>query len=285
MTHPLNTFTACLLLCASALAEPGNRLLATGGVTSIEGSAGGGLSTWAVIAGYGTADQIGFTAYTTYAEPQDFWLLSYGAAVGLYDRLEISVSEQRFDLGTTVPNEYLRQQVLGVKWRLQGDAVFDQDTWQPQLALGVQFKRNADYGSIPLALGASDDSGVDFYLAATKLWLDAVFGRNVLANLTLRATKGNQFGLLGYGGDRNDNHTLQPELALGLFITDELLLGAEFRAKPDNLRAFREEDARDIFLTWLPDKRISLTAAWVDLGRIADKADQQATYLGLQLAF
>ncbi|OYW32390.1 MAG: hypothetical protein B7Z51_03330, partial [Methyloversatilis sp. 12-65-5] len=34
----------------------GDRLIATGGVTQIEGAAGGGLNPWAVIAGYGTRE-------------------------------------------------------------------------------------------------------------------------------------------------------------------------------------------------------------------------------------
>ena len=39
-----------------------NKLLLTGGVSNIEGSAGGGLTPWAVIGGYGTADEIGVLA-------------------------------------------------------------------------------------------------------------------------------------------------------------------------------------------------------------------------------
>lgn len=50
------------------------------------------------------------------------------------------------------------------------------------------------------ALGAADDSGVDYYLAASKVWLDALFGRNVTGSLTLRYTGANQTGTLGFGG-------------------------------------------------------------------------------------
>lgn len=41
----------------------GERLLATGGVMQIEGSAGGGLTPWALIAGYGTREEIGASAF------------------------------------------------------------------------------------------------------------------------------------------------------------------------------------------------------------------------------
>jgi hypothetical protein len=115
--------------------------------------------------------------------------------------------------------------------------------------------------------------------------LGAAFGRNVLANATLRATKANQMGLLGFGGDRNDGYRLMPEVSVGVFLTDAIALGAEYRRKPDNLSAFREEDFKDVFVAWFPTKRLSLTAAWVDFGQIADKKDQRAFYLSAQLAF
>ena len=39
------------------------KLLATGGVSSFEGAAGGGLTPWALIGSYATADQIGATVF------------------------------------------------------------------------------------------------------------------------------------------------------------------------------------------------------------------------------
>ena len=50
---------------AGVPAWAGDRLLATGGVSNVEGSAGGGLSPWALIAGYGTREQTGATAMFT----------------------------------------------------------------------------------------------------------------------------------------------------------------------------------------------------------------------------
>ena len=57
---------------ADMLPEPGGRLLATGGVTQIEGTGGGGLVPWALITGYGTRDQVSATAFYTVADPTDF---------------------------------------------------------------------------------------------------------------------------------------------------------------------------------------------------------------------
>src|SRR5205085_9065833 len=49
----------------------GGRILATGGVTEMEGAGGGGIVPWALIAGYGTRDEIGATAFYTYLRSEE----------------------------------------------------------------------------------------------------------------------------------------------------------------------------------------------------------------------
>lgn len=278
---------ALLTACAANIvhAEPGGRLLATGGVTQMEGSAGGGLVPWALIAGYGTRDQIGGTAFYTDVRTQGFTLGSGGVAVGFYDRVELSFARQRFGLGDTVPNTSIEQDVVGLKVKVFGDAIYDQDTPWPQIALGAQYKRNRDYDFVPKLLGAKDDSGVDYYLAATKVFLAGPFGRNWLLNGTLRASKANQFGILGFGGDLNDSYKTRFEGSAGVFLSDHWLLGVEYRQKNNNLSVFHEESAKDIFLAWMPNKWLALTAAYVDLGNIANKPSQTGTYLSLQISY
>ena len=275
---------AVVLTARPGTASAGERLIATGGVTQIEGAAGGGLVPWALIAGYGTRDEVGFTAFYTHLHISDFRLQAAGVAVGIYDRVEVSLAEQRFGLGSTVPGESISQEIVGLKLKLAGDAVFDQDTLLPQIAVGVQFKNNRDF-TIPRLLGAKKDSGADFYVAATKLHLAALAGRNVLWNVTARATKANQLGLLGFGGDRNDDYRVKFEGSVALFITDRVAAGFEYRAKPDNLGVFGEDNFRDVFIAFAPDKRFSLTAAYAKLGNIADKRNQHGLYLSGQLSF
>ena len=74
-------------------------------------------------------------------------------------------------------------------------------------------------------MGAARGSDTDFYICATKLWLAGFAGRNVLANLTLRATRANQFGLLGFGGDRKRSRSLQPEISAAVMLSDRTALG------------------------------------------------------------
>lgn len=273
-----------LALAMPARADRSGRLLATGGVTQLEGSAGGGLVPWALIAGLGTDAEVGGSAFCTQVRPQDFRLSSCGVAVGLADRLELSYARQRFDLGTTVPGKSIRLDVVGAKLRLWGDAVYDQDRWTPQLALGVQYKDNKDYSLVPALLGARSGRDADWYLAATKLWLDGLWGRFTLVDLTLRSTRANQMGILGFGGDRSAGRSLNLEASTALFLTDALALGLEYRQKPDALSAFHEDDFSDAFLAWFPSKHLSLTLAWAQLGTIADKQNQHGAYLSLQLA-
>jgi len=281
----LSVSLAMLLVGACMAAPPaaaGDRLPATGGVTEFEGAGGGGLVPWALITGYGTRDQVGLSAFYTYVSIRNFRLQSGGLAVGLFDRAELSYAAQRFDLGSTVPGESILQDVFGAKFKLAGDAVFDQDRWWPQLAAGVLYKRNRNYDYVPAALGARHAADADFYLAATKLYLAGLAGRNVLLDLTLRDTRANQFGLLGFGGDRSDRRVMRFEGSLGVFLEDRLLVGAEYRARPDALSAFHEQSAGDLFLSWIPGRGGSLTLAWARFGRIADRPGQDGLYLSVQ---
>ena len=282
----LQIFILLLISITSNQLLAGERLLATGGVMQIEGSAGGGLTPWALIVGYGTREEIGGSTFYTHARTQGgFDMNLAGIAVGFDNRVEISISQQRFGLSDTVPGEHIRMNTFGAKVRLFGDAVYDQDTWVPQVAAGIQVKHNVDFDKVPKAIGAESATGVDVYLSATKLYFAAIAGRNVLLNATLQATKANQFGLLGFGGDKHDSYQLQPAASAALMVTDSLLIGTEYRARPNNLNAFKEDDAKDLFVAWFPTKYLALTAAYVDLGNIANKDDQKALYLSGQLSF
>lgn len=277
--------TALLTLSAFS-AQAGDRLLGTGGVSQIEGAGGGGLTPWATIAGYGTDAQIGGSVFFTRAKTgDDFELNTGGIAVGFYNRLELSVSQTKFELGSTVPKESIRLNTLGIKLRLFGDAIYEQDTWVPQVSVGALVKHNEDFDFVPKLLGAKNGTGVDYYLAASKLYLDAILGRNLLLGATLIATKANQFGLLGFGGDLRDDYQIKPSYSAAVMLTDNVLLGMEYRYKPDNLSSFNENDAKDVFVTWFPHKRFSITAAAVDLGDIADKTNQTAWYLSGQISY
>ncbi len=270
-------FAACF---GAAAANAGDRLGWTGAVTDTEGVAGGGLVPWALIGGLETNAEVGATGFATYVSTQDFSLRAAGASVDVDDRVELSVARQRFDAGSVLPGLTLGQDIVGLKVRLVGDAIFAPDQYLPQIAVGLEWKHTLDFGQVPQLVGAATGEDVDLYLAATKLYFAAIGGRNLLIDATLRRTRANQFGLLGFGGD-GSGYTLNPEFSAAVFLTDQWLLGAEYRDKPNNLTAFREQSAEDAFVAWGPLKNLSITAAWTDLGRIAGKPIQRGAYLSV----
>lgn len=269
---------ALIVLLSAPAAQAGSRLLATGGVTQIEGAAGGGLSPWGVLTGTASGDEYAATASVSQARVDDYSLGVIGIAGNIQDRLEMSLARQRLDLDTL--GGRLEQDVFGAKLRLYGDPLYD--TWGTW-SLGVQHKRMVD-GELAKALGAKDTAGTDLYLATSKLWFVAVGGRNLLTNLTLRSTRANQGGLLGFGGDQKTSRSLVVEGSLGLMLAPDWVVGVEYRQKPDNLGVAAENDWRDLYVAHFFNKHVSLTGAWLDLGDIAGLADQQGGYLSLQVA-
>lgn len=296
------------LVAGHAIADTG-KLMLTGGVSNIEGAAGGGLSPWAIIGSNATQGELGGSAYLTRSVTQDYALTGYGAALGFHDRVELSLARQDFNAAPAValngiapfgvaPGQHIRMDVLGLKLKVAGDAVLDSDSLMPQIAVGLQYK-SVNPGSIASVLrflGTKTD-GVDLYVSATKLLL----AQSLLVNATLRSTNANQNGLLGFGSGApgRNSRSLQPEFSVAWLLSKNLAVGAEYRFKPNNLEAFgaakglgpalREQDWKDLFIAWAPSKNISLTFALVDLGQIVPgvtgNRGQTGYYLSGQFAF
>jgi Protein of unknown function (DUF3034) len=304
MNLKTTAYLLCGLLAASGAQAETGKLRLTGGVSSIDGAAGGGLTPWAVIGSNASAGEVGATAHFSRAVTTDYSLNTYGATLGLYDRVELSVARQDLKTGITgvllgLPGLHLRQTIVGGKVKIAGDAVLDSDTWMPQIAAGVEFKSLDSGGLDPTlaALGAKR-SGLDAYVSATKLFL----AQGVLVNGTLRATKANQNGLLGFGatlGGANNSYSLQPEVSVALLLSKNWALGAEYRKMPNRLQTagqaaglgdgLRAQDWKDLFIAWAPSKNASVTLAYVDLGTIVPattaKRRQKGSYLSVQAGF
>lgn len=271
----------------------GGRLLLTGGVSTIEGAGGGGLVPWALIGGYGTRDQVGVSAYATGVDTKDFTLASYGAAFNIANRVELSVARQNFNLrevgnALNLGNRYtISQTILGAKVRLFGDAILEQDSLLPQVAVGLQYKINDDEGVVEGALGLERE-GVDIYASATKL----ILSKSLLLNATVRLTKANQLGILGFGGlgGQNQDYEAQFEGSVAYLLSRKFAVGGEYRTKSNRLEgalggtSFREEDAWDIFAAYTLNRNVSLTVAYARLGQIALRR-QDGAYASIQIGF
>ena len=292
------------IITESPAANRQGKLLLTGGVSSVDGAAGGGLTPWATIGTYATDQATGFSAHATRVTTNDYGLNTYGLTLGIQNRWEVSLARQSFDTGITgpglgIPGLQLTQDILGTKWRVAGDAVLDSDHWQPQIAVGAEFKSLQSSGlDGTLSVLGAKKNGTDLYVSATKLFL----AQGILVNGTLRATNANQNGLLGFGGTlggSRDQYQLMPELSVVWLANRNLAFGMEYRRMPNNLQdpgaaaglgdGLRAQDWKDVFVAWAPNKTISLTLAYVDLGVIVPATTgnrtQTGAYLSAQVGF
>ena len=221
-------------------------------------------------------DSWGANTYATGIALRDFDFSSAGIGVGIRDRFELSFSRQMLDATDgALDGISVSQDVIGAKLRIFGDAVYAQDSWAPQVAIGVQAKRNrgirdgARIGAPNLVsvvqLGARDEDDVDYYASATKIWL----AQGLLVNATVRYTRANQFGLLGFGGDRNDDAAIRAEGTLAYLLRRKVAVGVEYRSRGQNLGSDDESAAWDAFVAWTPNRHVSIVAAYANLGSIA----------------
>ncbi len=118
---------------------------------------------------------------------------------------------------------------------------------------------------------------MDVYASATKLFLT----ESLLANATLRYTKAHQTGLLGFGEDAS----VQPEFSLGYMLSRRLVVGGEYRFKPDELAFASEDDFFDVFGAYAVNPNFTLTAGYADLGSVALFDKQRGLYLSAQIGF
>ncbi len=277
-TTAICTFAMCAACVGNAWADSG-ALLATSGLRSIEGSAGGGLTTWALIAGHAEQGEYALGAGISRAVTDGFALTSASAYWSQGNRLEVSIGRQSLDLDALVEigatdRTAVAMDLYGVKYRLAGDPVYASFG---QFSLGAVYKNNRD-AALVRTIGADRASGIDAYLAWSKMWLDGPGHRNWLLNLTLRATQAHQLGLTGF----DDNHTLSAEGAVGVFLNPNWVVGAEYRNKPDRLPNVAEDDWADLYLAWFPNKRWAVAVAYLDLGSIGGVDDQHGWFASVQ---
>ena len=262
----------------------GGKLILTNAVSAAEGASGGGIATWSTIGGLETDRGIGVTGHATIIELPDFGWRSYGVAIGIANRVELSYARQNFDTREAGAALALgegftfNQDVFAAKLRLAGDLVYG-DPLLPQVSVGVQHKRNLDE-DVVAALGAHDSVGTDFTLSASKL----ILSHSLLISATARYTAANQGGLLGFGNATGNDHDLQFEGSVAYQLSRRAVIGAEFRSKPDNL-GLGEDDWMDVFAAYALSDNLTVTAAYADLGSIATFEDQRGGFVSAQIAF
>lgn len=287
--------TRRLCLAASVLAVSFGANQAQAVPTNVEGSAGGGLVPMALMHPQGPL--FSYTNLTT----QDFGIQSVAIGGAISDRAEVSFGH----LMTTVPASYaafytdnrVTVNTLGLKVK-----VLDMSDSAPQVVVGLQAKSSSGslLDTLQAAGAISGKSGTDVYAAATKVV--TIGGKGVVLNGVLRATKANQMGILGFGGGTaaggKTGYSLNPELSAGVFLADNVILGGEYRVKPNNISStvaglgVKEDGAYSLCMVYIVNKNMAITAAYVNLGQVgaskaavAGAARQDGMYLQLQSNF
>lgn len=277
---PFKSLPYYILIALSAIcvlqANADSRILATGGLNNIEGVAGGGITPWAVISGYSSTDEWGFSSSASRVELDDFRLDSYNFSVSYDNRIELGLAKQNLDV---VPLGLdISQDIVSAKVRVFGDLMY---TDIPQISVGLVHKSNNDF-TVPELLGAESQTGTDYYVAASKLFLNGPVGYNWLTNVTFRYSDANQNGLLGFGSQDRSTKAWLTEASIAFLPTESIAVGVEYRQQPDGLSAVDEDSWKDFFVGWFINKNVSVTAAYVDLGSIAGIPQQKGYYINLQ---
>ncbi|WP_373091597.1 DUF3034 family protein [Zhongshania sp.] len=267
------------------------KVLATGGVSMIDGAGGGGITPWATITGYATRDGINGNLHYTYAPLANYTLHSIGAAVGFWDRFELSYTKSSLTTGSTfdtlglvfdtvggltdetagIPvstgiepfNTTIEMDIVGAKVRVFGEAIYDSDNLIPQVAIGGFYKNNKN-DELLTTLKAAKTKDWEAYIAATKIF----FPINTLVNITARYSAANQTGLTGFGGPDGDDKEIRPEISLAYLLRKDTVIGVEWAKHGDNVNG-QSVDVADIDLTGLQP-----TLGTLGLGNLAGTLTQ-----------
>ena len=149
--------------------------------------------------------------------------------------------------------------------------------WIPAITGGVHYKVNDGISSINRNLGGALTSiglgynqGADFTLYASKLI--TFLPRPVLINVGGRATRAAELGLLGFSQD----YSFLFEGNVAVFLTDWLILAAEYRQQPHNYTPIpgvvnKSGDWWTIDLAWVVNKNLTIAGGYGHFGEVANQ--------------
>ncbi|MCF6355789.1 MAG: DUF3034 family protein [Candidatus Polarisedimenticolaceae bacterium] len=214
-------------------------------------------------------------------------------------RVELGYAFNRLDLGDLdtdimaaalpdIKEDNVELHHFNARALLLKDGDLDQ-SWMPAVTLGLHYKYNSTIDDIDSRLGGAldgiglkDNDGVDVTLYASKLFTSTP--RPFFINAGLRSTKAAQIGLLGF----TDKRKTLFEANFGVLVLDNLVIGGEYRQKPDEYAAIptlieREDDWWSAFITYVVNDNMTASVAYIKMGDVLNhKAND--TY-GFKLKF
>lgn len=168
-------------------------------------------------------------------------------------------------------------------------------SWIPEITIGAHGKFNTtvndiddQLGGVLTSAGITDQNGVDYTLYASKLV--KVLPRPLLINAGVRSTKAAHIGLLGF----TDERRTRLEGNVVMFATDRLLLGAEYRQKPDEYTPVPgpsgdlvgpEDDWWSLVFAYQITNNFTVSGAYSDFGEVLNEPENGAFGLKMKYEF
>lgn len=155
-------------------------------------------------------------------------------------------------------------------------------SWMPALTLGLHYKKNEDTDAIDQRLGGAfndigikDNDGVDVTLFASKMIKS--LPRPLMLNAGVRSTEAAQIGLLGFTDERETVF----EGNFGVLALDNLVIGGEYRYKPDEYDKIpgliaEEDDWWDGYITYIANDHLTMSIAYIHFGDLLNHEDSSA---------
>jgi hypothetical protein len=162
--------------------------------------------------------------------------------------------------------------------------------WMPAVAAGAYYKRNGEVRTINKRLlgglrwmGMDDDEGVDFTVTASRQFC-CPLGGPVVVSAGVRFTESNQAGFFGF----RDGYRGVFEGSVAWPLSERLVVGAEFRQKPDRLRRvgslyLPEDNAWALFAAYRVNEHLSIGLGYANVGRVANS--REPALLGLSIVY
>jgi len=217
-------------------------------------------------------------------------LQSLSMTVNLKNRVEFGYSLQRLslgDLGHDVRplgldldhhSSILHTAGLRVMLVREGEGG---NPWVPAITAGVRFKKNAtmdnindDLAGVPRLLGYRNDQSVDYTLTASKTVV-GVLPKPFIVSAGLRNTEAIHAGFVGFAKER---HTVFECHGI-FFLTDRLVLAAEYRQMPRELRPLgrlvrRPDDWWSLAFAYVINEHATATWGFAHLGSVLNHRQQ-----------
>jgi len=220
-------------------------------------------------------------------------LLVSTLTTNVFGRVELGYSFMRLHLGdwahdvraaTTLDTQnHVNLHTLSARYMLVREGEWD-TAWVPAVTAGLSWKHNdsimaidRDLAGTCKAIGVRDDDGFDFTLTASKM-ITGVLPNALILSAGLRSTEAAQIGLLGFTRDRD----IVFEGSAVYFLTNRVLLAAEYRQKPDNLKRIpglvgNEDDWWTLAAAYIVNDRCTAALGYGHFGTILNH-DENASW-------